>query len=1128
MGVDVVICDKDEDGSFSWVAWGRGVAKMNHADRLGDLVLVGRSADTGRLRGMLLREDTGIPLAQQQVRVQSLSTEAVSLLTETQRDGSFVLDLPIGSYRLEARFGEGEKKALTAQVRSGREEEISLVVPPPDGSVVKAGKGRTVSTGAGRRGLWRTFDVPDHLSSSIVRAIHQDRRGYLWIWTSGGLSRYDGEEFVSFARESRQPNNDVLCVLEDRAGNLWYGTWGGGVTRYDGESFVTYTTADGLASDKVFAMLEDRAGNLWMGTWGGGVARFDGKEFTTFTTEDGLASNVVSSILEDRKGDLWFGTGVGRRGKRWFSGTAGGVSRDDGEGFVTYTSADGLGSNFINLLFEDRAGLLWFGCGDGGLSRYDGERFVTFSTIDGLRDNTISAIYEGSDGSLWIGRWGEGVSRFEEKEGFVTYTTADGLGDNRVMSLLEDREGSLWVATQGGGVSRYESILNYTHVDGLGDNQVGTLLEDSNGDMWFGTMGGLSRYDGEAFVNYTTEDGLRDNWVYALLADRRGRLWMGIGAWYFSDIGTVDSHRDYGKPTREGLVRYDGAEFTAYTNADGLVNSLVTSLLEDRKGHLWVGTYGGGVTRFDGERFVTYTTAEGLGSNRVLSLLEDRRGNLWVGTLWGGVTRINGTEFVTYAPADGLGGRSVSAMIEDRTDRLWFGIVDGGLSSYDGERFVTYTTAEGLGNDKVFSLLEDRRGDLWIGTRGGISRYDGQVFQSLTRRDGLAHNTVRKMVEDSSGDIWIATDGGVTRYRSRRTPPPIYITDVVADRRYGPVAEISLSSAQDYLAIEFRGISLRTRPGQMVYLYRLRGHDDGWLQTRSGRVEYLDLPRGSYVFETKAVDRDLNYSEAPATVRVTIHAPYSQIGMALGLGAALLVALVSSVKTAQSRRERNLAREELLEGTVEKNQALEEANVRLREADRLKSDFVSNVSHELRTPLAVIKGSVDNMLDGITGAFNEKQEFYLSRLRVHGDRLALLIDDLLDLSRIEAGYLRMNRQKASVAEIAVNVVEYMRALAEEEGIVVDVRKEEEDGAEAWVDPARVYQILLNLVNNAIKFTPSGGRVPWESRETAMRYESGLPTRVRESRWTNWSAFSKNSINSARAPRVIGGRGSACR
>jgi ligand-binding sensor domain-containing protein len=196
------------------------------------------------------------------------------------------------------------------------------------------------------------------------------------------LSRYDGEEFVSFARESRQPNNDVLCVLEDRAGNLWYGTWGGG------------------------------------------VARFDGKEFTTFTTEDGLASNVVSSILEDRKGDLWFGTGVGRRGKRWFSGTAGGVSRDDGEGFVTYTSADGLGSNFINLLFEDRAGLLWFGCGDGGLSRYDGERFVTFSTIDGLRDNTISAIYEGSDGSLWIGRWGEGVSRFEEKEGFVTYTTA--------------------------------------------------------------------------------------------------------------------------------------------------------------------------------------------------------------------------------------------------------------------------------------------------------------------------------------------------------------------------------------------------------------------------------------------------------------------------------------------------------------------------------------------------------------------------------------------------------------------------------------------------------------------------------------------------------------------------------
>ena len=158
-----------------------------------------------------------------------------------------------------------------------------------------------------------------------------------------------------------------------------------------------------------------------------------------------------------------------------------------------------------------------------------------------------------------------------------------------------------------------------------------------------------------------------------------------------------------------------------------------------------------------------------------------------------------------------------------------------------------------------------------------MNRYDGLVFQNLRTRDGLTNDAVHDMVQDRNGDIWIATEGGVTRYRPHHTPPRIRLTDVVADRRYGPVGEIRVSTSQEFVTFEFQGRSLTTHWEEMVYVVRLEGYDSDWRMTRERRVEYTDLPRGEYVFRVKAVDRDLNYSEEPATVRVTVHPPYGQV-----------------------------------------------------------------------------------------------------------------------------------------------------------------------------------------------------------------------------------------------------------
>ena len=726
IGVDVVVCDKDEDGSFSWMAWGRGAFKGSYADRLGDVILVEEDAELGVIQGTVKREEVEEGIAHAKVRFQSLTSER-KLMVKTDRMGAYAIELPAGWYRVSAaELGRGARAHITAEVREGSEEEIALVVQTSRGQVVPAGPGK---------GHWQTFGIPDGLSSPIV-----------------------------------------LAIVEDRKGDLWFGTFGGGVSHYDGETF------------------------------------------TTFNTEDGLVDNAVRSIVEDREGDLWFGT-------------------------------------------------------DGGLSRYDGETFTNYTTEDGLSDNNIFSIAEDREGDLWFGTFGEGVSRYDG-ETFTTYTTEEGLAHNWIPSILADREGGLWFGTQGGGVSHY---------------------------------------DGQTFTTYTTEEGLGHNVVLSIAKDREGHLWFG---------------------TDGGLSRYDGETFTAYTIENGLVSNVVLSIVEDREGHLWFGTNGGGVSRYDGVTFTNYTTEDGLAHKRVQSILADRQGYLWFGTEEGGVSRYDGATFTNYTTEDGLTSNGVWAIVEDREGHLWFGTYGGGVSRYDGETFTNYTTEDGLADNVVLSLLEDLEGHLWFGTfGGGVSRYDRFVFQNLLSRDGLVYDMIHEIYQDRKGSIWIGTEKGITRYRPRHTPPLIHLTRIVADRHYGAVEEIRLPSSQKFLMIEFQGLSFKTRPGAMVFLYRLKGYEEEWQQTREPRVEYTDLPIGDYVFQVKAVDRDLDYSEVPAEVRIIMHLPYGQIALVGGLGIALLGLVLTSGYAVKRRQDQRRAERALMQELEEELQTAHDMQMGLMPAE---------------------------------------------------------------------------------------------------------------------------------------------------------------------------------------------------
>lgn len=596
----------------------------------------------------------------------------------------------------------------------------------------------------------------------------------------------------------------------------------------------TYDMSDGLPNVGILSILQDRDGNLWFGTEGGGTCRFDGHVFQTLTTEDGLADGRVRSIIQDRSGAIWFAPGYMFGSKR--SPETGGVTRLTGNQFQRFTTEDGLADSRVKLIREDRQGNLWF-ITRNGLTRFDGQQFHTFTAENGLA------------------------------------------GAGEIIGSFQDRQGNLWFITYGHGAIRYDGrqdagqrFTSFTSDHGLAGNFVPSFLEDREGNLWFGTNAGVSCYSGQGITTFTTRDGLPGNEIMHLLQDRQGRIW------YTTRLAQVGY--------------YDGESFTNFSSRDGLVGR---GMLEDQEGHLWL-TEGShmytsdGLDRYDGKRVTTFAVEDGLPSNRVNSLLESRDGALWFGTA-GGLCRYDGSNFHALPLPQWLqrSEPGVLAYLEDHKGNIWFASLPG-MVRFDGQDFDVLTAADGLPAEDTWSLLEDRHGNLWFATYGGgLCRYDGQTFHTFTVDDGLPGNVIRSIIQDRDGSFWIGCSGGLTHFRPPPpSPPPVYIDAIVADRRYEPTSSVELPSSAGMVAFEFHGLSLKTRPGAMVYRYRLRGHDPDWRVTRDRRVEYPDLPRGEYTFEVVAVDRDLAYSPEPAMVELRVHLPYERLAWLAALALALL------------------------------------------------------------------------------------------------------------------------------------------------------------------------------------------------------------------------------------------------
>ncbi|MBT4096595.1 MAG: hypothetical protein HOE86_03065, partial [Gemmatimonadetes bacterium] len=441
----------------------------------------------------------------------------------------------------------------------------------------------------------------------------------------------------------------------------------------------------------------------------------------------------------------------------------------------------------------------------------------------------------------------------------------------------------------------------FTTADGLPSNDTRHLLEDADGRVWVATAAGGGRFDGSRFETIlTTQDGLPTNEIRHMLEARDGSLWLATGDYALTGSGL-------------GLVRIDREGAKTWTVADGLGHDFVAGIAQDAAGDIWLAT-AAGLTRIHDDETTTFTTEHGLPQNRLSGLLIDED-DIWV--TGQGITRFRDDRFTTFTVADGLPVEYWFPSVLDGAGRKWFG-GSGSLSRLDESEFRHFTATDGLASAEILALEAGSENELWLATSTGVSRFDGQIFQSLHRRDGLPHHEARDLLVDRQGTVWIATKAGVARYRPRTSPLTLHLSDVIADRGYGPVDHLSLPPEQRFLAFELSTDRLAHRSRAIVYRYRLTGHDPGWRQTRETRIEYRDLWSGSFTFEVEAIDRDFNRS---SIVRVQVEAmpawysdssrfvPFLFLLLTLGGGAAFVIrrGIVQRVEAAALRR-RQLAR----------------------------------------------------------------------------------------------------------------------------------------------------------------------------------------------------------------------------
>lgn len=821
---------------------------------------------------------------------------------------------------------------LLLRLRSRRFVSIALLVASSFPSLL----------GQSPEAVFRRISLEEGLSQSIVNDILHDRSGFLWFATEEGINIYDGYRFRVLRHDPNDSTslsyNQIITLMEDRAGRIWVGTFAAGLNIYDPATGTFHRLRHDprdsatISSDIVFALAEDSAGGIWVGSDRGldRVTRQNGRTAVRRMERVGNGSNdlggIVRCLVVDHEDRLWIGTSSGLYALVREPGAVNSDARRRVRFARDRKDPFSIGDENVRSLLLDRSGGWWVGT-DNGLYRMmpkrmvDGTEKALFKSVAAPDDPSrapaqrqIYALAEDREGFIWIGTNG-GLSRFDRTRFRFDHFRHDprdprSLSYNEIRALHEDRSGNLWIGTYGGGVSQLDrGRKRFTHLrhdpndpNSLRQPIVWSVYEDADAILWFGTHGGgLNRYDRRTgrWKTYLHDPGdprsLSHNVVRLVLEDRRGRLWVATDG--------------------SGICEFDRAteRFRRFSFDQGDSNSLggtaVRMLYEDRAGTLWIGFQGAGLDRLvrddDGEplRFEHFRhrpdDPQSIASDHVRWALEDHDGVFWVATLGGGLDRMDrSTGTFAHIRADervanSLPSDYLMSVMEDTHGRLWVATWGAGIGilDRDRQRWLTYDESDGLPSNSIYGFLEDASGRMWMSSNNGLSRFDPrtQAFRNFGLADGLqsVEFDAGAFTKTRTGEMAFGGINGINIFYpedivDNTYVPPVVLTSVrvlnqerTFDRPVWDVAMVELGPGENVVAFQFAALDF-TAPGRNRYQYRMEGVDENWLTAdpQVRTAQYTTLPAGRYTFRVRASNNDGRWNDAGLALEVVVRPPW--------------------------------------------------------------------------------------------------------------------------------------------------------------------------------------------------------------------------------------------------------------
>ncbi|WP_368561751.1 two-component regulator propeller domain-containing protein [Pseudoxanthomonas sp. UTMC 1351] len=915
----------------------------------------------------------------------------------------------------------------------------------------------------------RQLTVADGLPSNIIHKMAQDQNGYLWLATADGLARYDGTGFRIWQLGEGLRENGLTWVEVDAQNQVWIGTEGAGVALLDREReqfrYFDKQSNPGLDDNNILSVLPMDDGTVWIGTWDAGLRRMDRSgRITRFVPQPdnvrSLPGRSVTSLLLGPDGSLWVGTDQGAA--RW-----------TGSDFERLPKAAHT-SMYVSTMRFDHTGNLWIGT-ELGMSIYrpDG----SWSKDPWGLHQQVSVhglLLQDSSGIHWLSTY-DGMRRSNEDK-TINVPLYSSLTRGRVKpqwsDALQDGEGGLWFASVDAGLWylpptwRQFSVLAKTEgvPASLGNIQVYDIAPSTTGDMWLvGTSGMLDRLDPETgLVRHVLDDAGEGTVLFTVAEAADGRVWMG----YSGGLVRYD-------PRSGAVRRWNAQSETDATSAD------INAIVQAADGNLWIGQdlQGLQVRSPEGRIIENIGFGErGLVAGDVYSQLDlGPDGRVWLASRHGiAAWDADASRFV---PISGLPQVSVGAFAHDQNGVLWLARV-GALEGYRQqagryERIERLDAAAGIPQVMLAGLTVDRRGILWAGSTRGLTRVDPvqRAVRAYGVHDGLPGQEILSgpVQRLQDGRLIVSASHGLVIFDPIALHPtdeaPPLVVDAITVRRASeqvalPLGEpFRLQYGDRDLQVVARLISYSNVAGHR-YRFRLSDFDGDWVEAdASGTRVFSQLPPGDYQLEVAGKNADNVWSHTH-TIAFTVAPPWWQTWWAITVWAVLALALVGWVALAYRRW---LRRRSAWQLAMHKHELAEQAS-------EAKTRFLATLGHEVRTPMTGVLGMSELLL---ATPLNEQQQRYTTAIQRAGTHLVRLVNDALDLARIEAGKLELQETDFDLHVLINDIAALMAPVAEKRGL--SFSNEIAPGVPRMVrsDPLRLRQILLNLIGNAIKFTDQG-------------------------------------------------------